>query len=636
MDTISEKDKAKPENLLYIIKLKNYAENLDALRGFLNHSMNDKNSPAYYNISDTASYHDKDIFKNMEGEQYRCAFLDYHGSDISCIYWCTCEKFENEKWSSIHCTLQYKTENKAIIENFVYNLHLNLDTDFPENSYLNVEESKPLIEQMKKFEMKPYVHVPEEDGQGKYAELEGERLLSPLAQKNQYCKRKYNITKPQNRSEFQRDYDRIVYSKAFRRMVDKAQIFSSIKGDHYRTRMTHTLIVCQIARSISNQLKLNSPLAEAIAVGHDLGHTPFGHQGERTLHAILTGKPGFEVEHLSLKPDPENSEFDLYPYGGFKHNYQSVRVATRLEAQYPEVDGLDLSVQTLNGMWMHTGKKAGMNIEEFSDDFLTESGNHAFTLEGQVVAVADEIAQRSHDIDDAFASVLIRPKDFLEYLGLNKAKPLSKKLQSVLDTIEELEQENRFFSDKDELAHTQISSIIVDYFIEDVCKATAERMEEYEVDQFKKDKYTVSDRLVWFSDEGAELCKYLENIISKKVINSHEVTLFDQNGSNMVLALFRAYYKNPMLLHEGTLQRIWNEYVEHGFEVVSFKEGKPQLIKDEWNRITTMEIPADENDRSQEEKDILKKRTILVRGICDFISGMTDSYAINEYKKIIP
>ncbi|MFQ6863902.1 MAG: HD domain-containing protein, partial [Streptococcus sp.] len=98
------------------------------------------------------------------------------------------------------------------------------------------------------------------------------------------------------------------------RMVDKAQIFSSAKGDHYRTRMTHTLIVCQIAKSISHQLKLNSSLAEAIAIGHDLGHTPFGHQGERTLHAILTGKEGFEVNFLSLKSDdPIEDESALFP-----------------------------------------------------------------------------------------------------------------------------------------------------------------------------------------------------------------------------------------------------------------------------------------------------------------------------------
>src|SRR5699024_654939 len=149
---------------------------------------------------------------------------------------------------------------------------------------------------------------------------------------------------------------------------------------------------------------------------------PFGHQGERTLHAILTGKEEFEVNFLSLKSDdPIEDESVLFPYGGFKHNYQSVRVASCLESQYPEIDGLDLSEQTLNGMWMHTGKKVGLDIQDFSDGFLTEQGDVAFTLEGQVVAVADEIAQRSHDIDDAFASHLITPVELSQYLSLKKS-----------------------------------------------------------------------------------------------------------------------------------------------------------------------------------------------------------------------
>ncbi len=206
----------------------------------------------------------------------------------------------------------------------------------------------------------------------------------------------------------------------------------------------------------------------------------------------------------------------------------------------------------------------------------------------------------------------------------------------MLSDTDSLSSENRLFSDKDELISTQISSIIVDHFIQDACAVTAERMKSYDVAAFDRNHHCVQERLVWFSDAGADLCKYLENIISKKVINSHEVTLFDQNGSNIVYALFKAYYKNPMLLHKGTLRRIWNEYRAQGFEVVSFTEGKPQLIQDEWRRITTMGIPADESRRTPEEEIALKKRKILVRGICDFISGMTDSYAINEYRKISP
>ncbi len=628
---------AHPENKIYIIKMKNQANALDRFRDYLNASKGSDNPPAYYNLTDATSSHDRSVFNDMEADtQYRCALLDYSDDEITCLYWVTCEKYSSQNRASIHCRLKYKSEDKAIIENFVYHLQLNLEKDFPENSYINFEISSPLMQQMLRFETTPYQQsfIPRE-----YKQRTEEEHLSKLAQKNEYCRRKYNLKSPQPRGEFQRDYDRIIYSKAFRRMVDKAQIFSSIKGDHYRTRMTHTLIVCQIARSISDQLKLNSTLSEAIAVGHDIGHTPFGHQGERTLHAILTGQKGFEVEHLSLLPDEENKvtgQESLFPYGGFKHNYQSVRVASCLESQYPEIDGLDLSEQTLNGMWMHTGKKSGINIEDFSDDFLSDRSEFAFTLEGQVVAVADEIAQRSHDIDDAFASHLITPDEFSQYLSLKKSDTLKKDIDELLKKIEALNSKNRLFSDKTELIFTQISSIIVHYFIQDVCTATEQRMKSYDIDKFNADNHRVNEKLVWFSDAGADLCRYLENIISKKVINSHEVTLFDQNGSNTVLTLFRAYYKNPMLLHKGTLQRIWNEYRKQGLDPISFEEGKPQLIKDEWKNITTVLIPANKDMQTPEHKTTLLKRTILVRGICDFISGMTDSYAINEYRRIVP
>ena len=423
-------------NKLYIIKMKNQATGLNRFREYLTNSKNNANPPAYYNLTATTSTHDRDVFEEMDDDvHYRCALLDYEGDKISCIYWCICYKYVSKDIQSIHCKLKYKTKEESVIENFVYNLHLNLETDFPGDSYLNFEISEPLIEQMRKFETAPFV---QEKVALAYEELEEENGLSPLAQKNQYCRRKYNLRSPQQRGEFQRDHDRIIYSKAFRRMVDKAQIFSSAKGDHYRTRMTHTLIVCQIAKSISHQLKLNSSLAEAIAIGHDLGHTPFGHQGERTLHAILTGKEGFEVNFLSLKSDaPIEDESALFPYGGFKHNYQSVRVASCLESQYPEIDGLDLSEQTLNGMWMHTGKKAGLDIQDFSDSFLTEQGDVAFTLEGQVVAVADEIAQRSHDIDDAFASHLITPVELSQYLSLKKSDALKQEIDKLLAKIED-------------------------------------------------------------------------------------------------------------------------------------------------------------------------------------------------------
>ena len=166
------------------------------------------------------------------------------------------------------------------------------------------------------------------------------------------------------RTVFQRDRDRIIHSKAFRRLMHKTQVFLQPEGDHYRTRMTHTLEVARIARTIARGLRLNEDLTEAIALGHDLGHTPFGHAGERILNEILPG--------------------------GFRHNEQSLRVVDRLENGG---DGLNLCYETRRGILCHTGKDT------------------AETLEGQVVRIADKIAYINHDIDDAMRGGIIYPLD---------------------------------------------------------------------------------------------------------------------------------------------------------------------------------------------------------------------------------
>ena len=167
-------------NKLYIIKMKNQATGLNRFREYLTNSKNNANPPAYYNLTATTSTHDRDVFEEMDDDvHYRCALLDYEGDKISCIYWCICYKYVSEDIQSIHCKLKYKTKEESVIENFVYNLHLNLETDFPGDSYLNFEISEPLIEQMRKFETAPFV---QEKVALAYEELEEENGLSPLAQ----------------------------------------------------------------------------------------------------------------------------------------------------------------------------------------------------------------------------------------------------------------------------------------------------------------------------------------------------------------------------------------------------------------------------------------------------------------------
>ena len=191
------------------------------------------------------------------------------------------------------------------------------------------------------------------------------------------------------RTEFQRDRDRIIHSKAFRRLKHKTQVFLAPESDHYRTRLTHTLEVAQIARTISRALRLNEDLTEAIALGHDLGHTPFGHAGERALNEIAS--------------------FD------FTHYAQSVRVCKVIEKGGK---GLNLTEEVLNGILCHT------------------KGDWAYTLEGQVVRFADRIAYINHDIDDAVRADIISeddiPKDAVEFLGNTKSKRINSLVLSVV------------------------------------------------------------------------------------------------------------------------------------------------------------------------------------------------------------
>lgn len=195
------------------------------------------------------------------------------------------------------------------------------------------------------------------------------------------------------RTPFQRDRDRIIHSTAFRRLKHKTQVFFAHEADHYRTRLTHSIEVAQIARALARALRLDEDLAEAVALVHDFGHTPFGHTGEDALHAKMIA------------------------YGGFDHNAQALRVVTKLERRYAEFDGLNLSWETLEGLVKHNGPLLGpdgeglkgplpQSIRDFDTLFTLDLGSYA-SLEAQVAAIADDIAYDAHDIDDGLRSGLL-------------------------------------------------------------------------------------------------------------------------------------------------------------------------------------------------------------------------------------
>jgi len=238
------------------------------------------------------------------------------------------------------------------------------------------------------------------------------------------------------RSPFQRDRDRIIHSTAFRRLKHKTQVFVYHEGDHYRTRLTHSLEVSQIARTISRALGLNEDLAEALALAHDLGHTPFGHAGEEALHGCMKN------------------------FSGFDHNAQTLRILTKLEQRYAEFDGLNLTWETLEGVVKHNGpllrndKKPLSNnslplpIKEFNEEFDLELTSYA-SAEAQVAALSDDIAYNNHDIDDGLRAGLFSPDDLADvplvgpvfaevarrYPGLERQRLIHESVRRVIDLM---------------------------------------------------------------------------------------------------------------------------------------------------------------------------------------------------------
>ena len=538
----------------------------------------------------------------------------------------------SEENNSLKIVTHYISDDNNALKSLRKLSNLDINKDFNSGEYVIIEDSEYLFSQID-FILSPPHHFEKNDRV--YQPIDSENNLHVLAQKNEYCRRQYNLRKPQgDRGEFQRDYERIVHSKAFRRMVDKAQVFSASKGDYYRTRMTHSQAVAQIARGIATELNLNLNLTEAIALGHDLGHTPFGHQGERTLNDILCNKIPIIKNADQLFEDN---------FGGFKHNFQSIRVASVLEEEYFEIEGMDLSYQTLEGMLKHTSlRKKGCAFK--LDEFITAEeaklelkydNEFCSTLEGQIVAVSDEIAQRGHDLDDALSSGMLTLEEFLKYLEFKKLSELKKKIDKLFKGMERETRKRKIFPDKNELMNSRITSTVLSYFINDVIAASKKNMSDYSFDDFKANGYAVKERIIWFSEAANAINQYLETLIANRVINSSEVAMFDNNGAVIVTGLFKAYYNNPRLIHRGTQRRIYAETRRFTQNVVDFELGNHDVINDEIQKITTDDLTYKNKEMSSELKEEYKqKRKILVRNICDYIAGMTDTYAINEYKRI--
>ncbi|WP_343314327.1 deoxyguanosinetriphosphate triphosphohydrolase [Brucella sp. BE17] len=320
------------------------------------------------------------------------------------------------------------------------------------------------------------------------------------------------------RTPFQRDRDRIIHSTAFRRLKHKTQVFIAHEGDHYRTRLTHTIEVAQIARALARALRLDEDLAEAVALVHDFGHTPFGHTGEEALNTRMKD------------------------YGGFDHNAQSLRLVTKLEHRYADFDGLNLSWETLEGLVKHNGPLRGpyaahpeiavpQPIVDFNQRYDLQLEQFA-SLEAQCAAIADDIAYNAHDIDDGLRSGLLT----VEALD---AVPLTKRL---LDIVRDRYQGLDKVRTGHELVRRQITVMV-----EDVIRESQRRLNE-ENPQSVEEVRDQHRSLIAFSDPMREDEKTLKRFLFKNLYFHDSVVVRRHAADRIVLDLFDACFADPTVM----------------------------------------------------------------------------------------
>lgn len=359
------------------------------------------------------------------------------------------------------------------------------------------------------------------------------------------------------RSEFQRDRDRIIHSTAFRRLQHKTQVFLHHEGHHYRTRLTHTLEVSQIARSIARALSLDEDLAEAVALAHDLGHTPFGHAGERVL-----------AEKMA-------------PFGGFDHNVQALRVVTLIENRYAQHDGLDLTWETLEGILKHNGpvgqegvSRHGQEIAEVLAAIPAPAGLEPHTyasLEAQVAAIADDIAYNAHDLDDAARAGLVSITDLVE---LPLVGPIA---AEVLDMWPDADRQRQIHEVQRRLITRTIENVIAESVERIVAAAPA-----------SSDAVRAMGRpLIGFSAD---------------------VALAEQDLKRF---LFAKVYRHPLVMAPV---RVGEKIVADLFD----RYGATGDMPGRWGM--AFHTAGADNRRA--------------RVICDFIAGMTDPFALDEYARL--
>ena len=352
-----------------------------------------------------------------------------------------------------------------------------------------------------------------------------------------------------HRSAFQRDRDRIIHASAFRRLKHKTQVFVEHEGDYYRTRLTHSIEVAQVARTLSSALNLQGELTEAIALAHDLGHPPFGHTGEDALQAAMA------------------------PYGGFDHNAQAIRIVTALEQHYADFDGLNLTWETLEGIAKHNGPVIGdvpYALADYNAAHDLELATHA-SAEAQAAAISDDIAYNNHDLADGLRAGVIT----LEQVS---ALPLVRDCFARVDELYPgLEASRR--------QHEALRRLF-GAMVEDVL-ATSRVLLEQSGAQSVEDIRALDHSVIRFSEQMFGQLKEIRAFLFEHMYRHWQVRRMRQKASTIVSELFTSFFEDPFLLPP------------------------------EW--------------RAQANSDDL---TVRARVISDYISGMTDRFALQEHFEI--
>jgi dGTPase len=336
-----------------------------------------------------------------------------------------------------------------------------------------------------------------------------EQTLAPYALKSKNSRGRFHHDhEPSYRTAFQRDRDRIIHSEAFRKLEYKTQVFVNDFGDYYRTRLTHTLEVAQIGRTIARALGVNEDLTETICLAHDLGHPPFGHSGEDVLNHLMQN------------------------HGGFNHNHQSYRVVTELERRYPQWQGLNLTYEVLEGIAKHETEYDTTETTEF--DPKTRG-----SVEAQIADVSDELAYNAHDLDDGLQSGLLVPDQLKE---LEVWQILCERLNWTGHTLTEIERH-------------QCIRELVGIMVSDVVQNTAKTIEALKI-QSPQDVQNQPENIVVYSPEQKQRNRALKDFLYANMYYHYRVVRMKQRATNFLEGLFESNVKNPRQLPPHYRERI--------------------------------------------------------------------------------